>query len=192
WIASTRRRLLEASGLAPGPGCLTLDLGFRGYHRAGAGKHAGATGIEGEAGLVVVTKFPVNRSFRAHPSALSQVREFVRDQSSADGLDQETCDDLVLAISEACVNAVIHTGSARFEVSWRNQDSCVAVLVPDGGVVDSRVQVPEIDGRAGRGIPIMLALVDEVTIREGTASTPGTVVRFLKHLGRNGRTRVPV
>jgi len=141
---------------------------------------------------VVVTKFPVNRSFRAHPSALSQVREFVRDQSSADGLDQETCDDLVLAISEACVNAVIHTGSARFEVSWRSQDASVEILVKDEGVFDSKVPVPEIDGTAGRGIPIMLALVDEVTIREGTPSTPGTVVRFVKHLGGNGKTQAAV
>ena len=141
---------------------------------------------------MVVTKFPVNRSFRAHPSALSQVREFVRDQCSADRLQQETCDDLVLAISEACVNAVIHTGSARFEISWRNQDSRVEVLVKDEGIFDSKVPVPEIDGTAGRGIPIMLALVDEVTIREGTPSTPGTVVRFVKHLGENGNTQAAV
>jgi anti-sigma regulatory factor (Ser/Thr protein kinase) len=141
---------------------------------------------------VVVTKFPVNRSFRAHPSALSQVREFVRDLCSADELEQEVCDDLVLAVSEACVNAVIHTGSARFEISWRSLDSCIEVLVKDEGVFDSKVPVPEIDGTAGRGIPIMLALVDEVTIREGTPSDPGTVVRFVKHLGSSGKHEAAV
>jgi len=141
---------------------------------------------------VAVTKFPVNRSFRAHPSALSQVREFVRDQSSENGFDQETCDDLVLAVSEACVNAVIHTGSARFEVSWRTQDPFVEILVKDEGVFDSKVPVPEIDGTAGRGIPIMLALVDEVTIREGTRSSPGTVVRFVKHVGAKSKHEAAV
>jgi anti-sigma regulatory factor (Ser/Thr protein kinase) len=132
---------------------------------------------------VVVTKFPVNRSFRAHPSALSQVREFVRERSAADGLDADVCDDLVLAVSEACVNAVIHTGSARFEISWRHQLAHVEILVEDEGVFDRKVPIPEIDGTAGRGIPIMLALVDEVTFREGTPSNPGTVVRFVKNLG---------
>src|SRR5438132_14179687 len=48
WVASSHRHLLEASGLPPGPGHLTLDLGFKGYHRAGTGKHAGEAGIEGK------------------------------------------------------------------------------------------------------------------------------------------------
>jgi anti-sigma regulatory factor (Ser/Thr protein kinase) len=131
---------------------------------------------------VVVTKLPVNRTFRAHPSALSQVREFVRSQAGADGLIGETIDDLVLAVSEACVNAVIHTNSSRVQVSWRASDHNVEIAVQDEGVFERKVPIPELDGTAGRGIPIMLALVDEVSIREGTPSHPGTVVRFVKHL----------
>ena len=86
-------------------------------------------------------------------------------------------------MSEACVNAVIHTSSARIHVSWRMQDSAIEVLVADEGVFDRKVPMPELDGTAGRGIPIMLALVDEVTFREGTPNNPGTRVRFLKYLG---------
>ena len=54
------------------------------------------------------------------------------------------------------------------------------VMVQDEGVFDRKVPVPELDGTAGRGIPIMLALVDEVTIREGTPVRPGTQVRLRK------------
>jgi anti-sigma regulatory factor (Ser/Thr protein kinase) len=131
---------------------------------------------------MVVTRFPVNRSFRAHPSALSQVREFVREQSTADGLDSSVCDDLLLAVSEAAVNSVIHTNSARVSISWRTQGGAVEIVVQDEGVFDRKVPIPELDGTAGRGIPIMLALVDEMTIREGTPAKPGTVVRFVKYL----------
>jgi anti-sigma regulatory factor (Ser/Thr protein kinase) len=131
---------------------------------------------------VVVTRLPVNRSFRAHPSALSQVREFVREQAGAEGLPAEVTDDLVLAVSEACVNAVIHTNSSRVNVTWRTIEDHVDVSVQDEGVFERKVPIPELDGTAGRGIPIMLALVDEVTIREGTPSHPGTVVRIRKHL----------
>ena len=131
---------------------------------------------------MVVTRLPVNRSFRAHPSALSQVREFVRDQASEEGLSSDVTDDLVLAISEACVNAVIHTNSARVQLSWRALEDHVDVSVQDEGVFERKVPIPELDGTAGRGIPIMLALVDEVTIREGTPSRPGTVVRMRKQL----------
>jgi anti-sigma regulatory factor (Ser/Thr protein kinase) len=85
-------------------------------------------------------------------------------------------------VSEAAVNAVIHTNSAHMSISWRTQGSNVEIQVQDEGVFDRRIPVPELDGSAGRGIPIMLALVDEVTIREGTIAKPGTVVRFVKHL----------
>jgi len=53
-------------------------------------------------------------------------------------------------------------------------------------VFDRKVPVPELDGTAGRGIPIMLAVVDEVTITEGTPARPGTVVRFVKNVGAKG------
>ena len=135
---------------------------------------------------MVVTSFPVNRTFRAHPSALSQVREFVREQSTADGLTPDVGDDLLLAVSEACVNAVIHTNSSRLRISWRKQIGSVEIEVQDEGVFDRKVLVPELDGTAGRGIPIMLALVDEMTIKEGTPGRPGTVVRFLKNVDLKG------
>ena len=129
-----------------------------------------------------VTPFPVTRSFRAHPSALSQVREFVREQAENGRLEAEIADDLVLAVSEACVNAVIHTNSSHIQLSWRSQEGAIEILVQDEGIFERKVPVPELDGTAGRGIPIMLAVVDEVTIREGTPAHPGTVVKFVKHV----------
>jgi anti-sigma regulatory factor (Ser/Thr protein kinase) len=138
-----------------------------------------------------VTPFPVTRSFRAHPSALSQVREFIRDQAEADGLAADVADDLLLAVSEACVNAVIHTNSSHIQLSWRSQEGAIEILVQDEGIFERKVPIPELDGTAGRGIPIMLAVVDEVTIREGTPAHPGTVVRFLKHVpARRGEEAV--
>jgi anti-sigma regulatory factor (Ser/Thr protein kinase) len=136
----------------------------------------------------VIVSFPVSRSFRAHPAALSQVREFVRQQAASDRLGSSVTDDLVLAVSEACVNAVIHTNSAHIDISWRRQDGHVEILVSDEGVFDRKVPVPEVDGTAGRGIPIMLALVDEVTIRVGTPSRPGTQVRLRKVLRDTDQT----
>src|SRR5439155_6152920 len=112
----------------------------------------------------------------------------VREQGANSGLEGSLVDDLVLAVSEACVNAVIHTSSPHVQVAWRRQDGTVEIVVQDDGIFDRKVPLPEVDGTAGRGIPIMLALVDEVTIREGTPSRPGTLVRFVKHVGaRPGR-----
>ena len=123
---------------------------------------------------------PVVRSFRAHPSSLYQVRQFVRQQSEIADLPGEVTDDLLLAVSEACVNAVLHSSSRTVKVAWRHSGGCAEVAVHDQGVFQRRLPMPEIDGPSGRGILLMMAVMDEVTIHEGTARSPGTQVRLRK------------
>ncbi len=67
---------------------------------------------------------PVIRSFRAHPSSLYQVRQFIRQQAENASLNGEITDDLLLAVSEACVNAVLHSSSRTVKVSWRHAGGC--------------------------------------------------------------------
>jgi anti-sigma regulatory factor (Ser/Thr protein kinase) len=121
---------------------------------------------------------PVVRSFRAHPSSLYQVRQFIRQQAEVVQLPREMTDDLLLAVSEACVNAVLHSSSRTVRVAWRHSGGCAEVVVHDEGVFQRRLPMPEIDGSGGRGILLMMAVMDEVTIREGTARQPGTHVRL--------------
>jgi anti-sigma regulatory factor (Ser/Thr protein kinase) len=123
---------------------------------------------------------PLVRSFRAHPSSLYQVRQFVRAQSEAAELSEEVTDDLLLAVSEACVNAVLHSSSRTVKVSWRHAGACAEVVVQDEGVFRRRLPMPEIDGPSGRGILLMMAVMDEVTIQEGSTRSPGTQVRLRK------------
>jgi anti-sigma regulatory factor (Ser/Thr protein kinase) len=120
----------------------------------------------------------IARTFRAHPAALRLVREFVRAQAMDAGLDSEA-DDLVLAASEAAGNAVRHSNTDRIVVRWRQDEQGVELEVRDRGVFKSRVVLPIAEG--GRGIFMMMALVDEVSIREGSRGKPGTVVRLRKH-----------
>jgi anti-sigma regulatory factor (Ser/Thr protein kinase) len=123
---------------------------------------------------------PVIRSFRAHPSSLYQVRQFIRQQAEDSDLSGEMTDDLLLAVSEACVNAVLHSSSRMVKVSWRHSGGCAEVLVQDEGIFNRRLPMPEIDGPSGRGILLMMAVMDEVTIHEGTSREPGTQVRLRK------------
>ncbi|HJP66665.1 MAG TPA: ATP-binding protein [Actinomycetota bacterium] len=120
------------------------------------------------------------RSFRGHPSALYKIRTFVRDLATEQGVPEPVVDDLVLAVSEASANAMLHTNSPRIEVAFRASTSSVEVQVQDDGVFHRRLPIPELDGH-GRGIPLMMALMDEVAIREGTPARPGTSVRLVKH-----------
>jgi anti-sigma regulatory factor (Ser/Thr protein kinase) len=85
-----------------------------------------------------------------------------------------------LAVSEACANSIIHTTSPDVRVTWIDSGDCVEIEVRDRGIFKRRVRMPEIDGRASHGIPLMMALVDELNIREGTPAHPGTTVRLVK------------
>jgi serine/threonine-protein kinase RsbW len=120
------------------------------------------------------------RKFPATPGSLAEVRDFLRRQASAAGLSEAATDDLLLAVSEACANAVLHSGSQEFDVEWRDGPGAVEVAVRDRGTFRRRVRVTEVEGPGGFGIPLMTALADRVEISEGTASDPGTRVRITK------------
>ncbi len=130
--------------------------------------------------MALQAALPVVRTFRSHPSSLYPVRQFIREQASANALSQAVTDDVVLATSEACVNAVLHASTRTIRVTWRCAVGCAEVLVEDDGIFHRRLPMPEMDGPSGRGILLMTAVMDEVTIREGTPRHPGTLVRLVK------------
>jgi anti-sigma regulatory factor (Ser/Thr protein kinase) len=123
---------------------------------------------------------PIIETFRAHPAALYRIRSFVRERASDSSLPAQIVDDLALAVSEACANSIIHTTSPDIRVTWIVSGDCVAVEVQDRGVFKRQVRMPEITGHGSHGIALMMALVDELTIREGTPRRPGTLVRLVK------------
>jgi anti-sigma regulatory factor (Ser/Thr protein kinase) len=127
---------------------------------------------------------PVSRTFPALPSALYEVRKFIREEAERADLSASTVNDVVLAVSEACANAVLHSGSTEMDVSWRREGDCVEMSVRDRGTFVRRVPVPELGRVSGHGIPLMMALMDEVGVIEGTERRPGTTVRLVRCGGR--------
>jgi anti-sigma regulatory factor (Ser/Thr protein kinase) len=123
---------------------------------------------------------PDAQAFRAHPSALYDIRQFVRDRAAAAAFSEAMTNDLLLAVSEAAANSIIHTNSPEIRLTWAIADECVQVEIRDLGIFKKRVRMPEVEGQGGHGIPLMMALVDEVTIQEGTPRRPGTMVRLIK------------
>ena len=120
------------------------------------------------------------RTFPAEPSALTEIRGFLRRWAAEARLDARATEDLVLAVSEACANAVLHSGSDYVEVIFATHEDAVEVEVRDRGRFHRRVRMTELDGPGGYGIPLMMALTDQVVIREGTDDRPGTSVRLVK------------
>jgi anti-sigma regulatory factor (Ser/Thr protein kinase) len=125
------------------------------------------------------------RLFPTHPAIFPKIRTFLRQQATEAGLRQETTDDLILAVCEACANSLRHTYSPHIKLVWRLRATAVEVLVEDEGIFRSRAMV--LDGEdggpgVGVGIPLMVALTDEFAIRQGSEEFPGTQVRLVKHL----------
>ena len=97
-------------------------------------------------------------------------------------LPELVLEDLKLAITEACANAVLHSGTQEIRISVRFVDSCVEVVVEDDGIYRELIVGVEDVSDAHRGLELMAALVDDLTLNRGTKSRAGTTVRMRKCL----------
>ncbi|GAA4526083.1 hypothetical protein GCM10023096_59050 [Nonomuraea ferruginea] len=91
--------------------------------------------------------------------------------------------DMLLAVSEACSNAVRHGGPAnRYEVSASIGYGRCDVRVADngGGLPSMPLRFPPPDTENGRGLLIMRSVVDEISF--GITPGRGTTVHLRKQL----------
>ncbi|MFI6575659.1 ATP-binding protein [Nocardiopsis sp. NPDC050513] len=121
---------------------------------------------------------------------VSVVRDVLSTLLRRAGLCRDCTDDVVLATSEACANAIEHAGSAhdyRVEADL-DADLCELRISHNGGVPASaalprrfsqgHVPLPRLSAESGRGIFLMRCLMDEVAFR----ATPRSTVLLRKHL----------
>jgi anti-sigma regulatory factor (Ser/Thr protein kinase) len=128
----------------------------------------------------------VTRTFAAEQAQLASVRAFVR-QHAIESSFSLVADDLVLAVNEACANSIAHSGSSRVAVSVASENARIEIEIRDQGVFLRRAPVPELDGEGHRGLQLIMAMMDEVTIAAGREDEPGTVVRLVKYKPTRGR-----
>ena len=118
---------------------------------------------------------------------VGEVRAFVGEVAKNCGFTEEEVFDVKLAVSEACANAIEH-GSPRGSnncvyVECHCNEDDLLISIKDEGVF-KRNLVYGTNGIRGRGIFLMLALMDKVTIDE---SRRGTTVNLVKRYnGFNG------
>jgi serine/threonine-protein kinase RsbW len=97
-------------------------------------------------------------------------------------LDPPAADDLLLAVSEACTNAVLHSHSEHFDLVLNVHSDRIEIEVSDQGVFTYRPPDPDPVAVGGHGIRLMTLLTDQVLIRRGTERRPGTTVALVKLL----------
>jgi anti-sigma regulatory factor (Ser/Thr protein kinase)/putative methionine-R-sulfoxide reductase with GAF domain len=105
----------------------------------------------------------------ATPTVLSRARNILRQWLQTKGADEVTVSDVVLAVNEACANAIEHAyppGPARFELTASEAAGQLAITVRDRG----RWREPP-DPARGHGSGIIAAAMTDVRINrtdEGT------------------------
>ena len=108
-------------------------------------------------------------SVKAQAAKLAEIRRFVEEVGYEFGLDEERVFDLKVAVSEACANAVQHSGGTHAPLelcAWFHPNRLVFEIADSG---DFRVPQADRSARAdtrGLGLPLMVALMDEVRIRK--------------------------
>ena len=108
---------------------------------------------------------------KAETSRLAEIRRFVEEAANEAELDLERTFDCKVAVSEACANAVEHAGGQALplEISARLQARRLTFVVSDNGPFRTLSASREDTRNRGLGMPLMVALMDEVSF----ARAPG-------------------
>lgn len=125
----------------------------------------------------------LNFTLPPEPSALFGVRRRLRTHLQLSPLDPRQIDEVVLAVEEACTNAVRHSGSSgEIDVELTFEAADLRVLVRDRGrgFDLSRFrpdELPDLLSSGGRGLFLMSRLMDDIDLR----IHGGLEVRMRKH-----------
>ncbi|MDT7797549.1 MAG: hypothetical protein QOI78_982 [Actinomycetota bacterium] len=138
-----------------------------------------ADGYEDDVALLLYRRTvpPLTMEFEAHPESLASTRHWLRAWLANAGLGEDLEQDVLVAAGEACANAVEHayTGGTgpNARLSVRLTGAHLVVTIADHG----RWKQPPPDNHVlrGRGMPMMEALADAVTIRHDTEGTTVTL-----------------
>ena len=121
----------------------------------------------------------------ADPSSLPEIRQRLRAWLAALELDRATVEEVVLAVSEACNNAIEHarpSSDGAINVQLDAGTEHLTVRVQDHG----RWRESNEPGDRGRGLPLMRRLMDSVEIERGLDGTRVTLRRSLVARRRAG------
>jgi serine/threonine-protein kinase RsbW len=117
------------------------------------------------------------------PQSVSVARVVVDRIFAALGLHEDCRMEIVLAVSEACANAVQHAQGVAYELSAEaDDDQCTITVDDDGPGVDSEptVLMPPTGATAGRGFALMKSATDGLELRRRPSG--GLSVRLYKRL----------
>jgi GAF domain-containing protein/anti-sigma regulatory factor (Ser/Thr protein kinase)/PAS domain-containing protein len=123
----------------------------------------------------------------ADPASLAEMRRQLRSWLDVGGVEEEEANDILVACSEACANAIVHAVepvAPEFELIGTRSNGEISVLVRDFG--RWREPDPARDS-GGYGLKLMEALMDDVQVSTQENGTEVRLRRRLHPMSSNGR-----
>ncbi|MGH9110726.1 MAG: ATP-binding protein [Acidimicrobiales bacterium] len=120
--------------------------------------------------------------FRGEPAAVPAARAVVGQALRSAGVTGDEREQLVLAVAEACNNAILHAGGETFTVAVAVNETRCTITISDGGqgfYPPRRALMPSPDAVGHRGLALMQELVDHVTVSSSPAGTTVVLVQEL-------------
>ncbi len=136
---------------------------------------APAAGFEDDVALLVFRPpVPLRRIFPADPGQIGTARAELRAWLADHEVPGKQAEDVLLAVGEACTNAVEHAyrpdaDGAEFSMSGQVAGDDLTITVTDHG--RWRTPNPAADPFRGRGLMLMRAVMDEVRLHHDTQGT---------------------
>ena len=127
----------------------------------------------------------IRMGISANPEYVSIIRLTTSGIANKVGFCIDDIEDLKVAISEACTNAIKHSLDERFIIIYSIIENGLTIEVIDNGKGYDRSSVSEPDinnlKEGGMGLFIIEALMDEVTVESQEGK--GTSIKMTKYLG---------
>ena len=127
----------------------------------------------------------IKMEIASNPQYVSVIRLTTSGIANKIGFCLEDIEDIKVAVSEACTNAIKHSLDNKFSVEYTIFENGLTITIIDSGKgydVDS-IDVPNLEEpkESGLGLFIIQSLMDEVEIKSNI--NYGTVTKMTKYLG---------
>ena len=127
----------------------------------------------------------IKMEISANPEYVSIIRLTTSGIANKVGFCIDDIEDLKVAISEACTNAIKHSLEDRFTIVYSIIENGLAIEVIDNGkgYDTASVRQPDLDNlkENGMGLFIIESLMDEVNVE--SVQGKGTTIKMTKYLG---------
>ncbi len=127
----------------------------------------------------------IKMEITANPEYVSIIRLTTSGIANKVGFCIDDIEDLKVAISEACTNAIKHSLDDRFTIIYSIIENGLTIEIIDNGkgYDTSAVSNPDIENlkESGMGLFIIESLMDEVSIESQEGK--GTSIKMTKYLG---------